>query len=77
MGWREDAFEVPGESGNGRTVVKFCTERVLCEDKTFLEHKGARVKGSRWNGGKNMVDLMLVKKDKDGMRPLKPLCCTV
>ena len=36
-----DAFGVPLENDNGRRVVKFCAERVLCVGNTYLEHKSA------------------------------------
>ena len=33
------AFGVPGENGNGRGVVEFCSERGLCVGNTYFEHK--------------------------------------
>ena len=38
---REDiicAFGVPGENDNGRRVVVFCSERVLCVGNTYFKH---------------------------------------
>ena len=34
------AFGVPGENDNERRVTDFCTERGLCLDNKYFEHKG-------------------------------------
>ena len=75
-GWIKDrtragitgAFGVPGENDNGRGVVEFCTERILCVGNTYFKHgslhKYIRVaKGQDRVEVKSMIDLLLVKKD--------------
>ena len=53
MDWRQSAFGVPGENGNGRRAVELCVERGLCVFNMYVEHnilhKGSKL---RWSGGK-------------------------
>ena len=62
------AFGVPGENDNGRRVMEFCAERGLCVGNTYFEHRSLH-NYTRVAGGqdgvevKNMIDLVLVKRD--------------
>ena len=60
------AFGIPGESENGRRVVKFCAERGQCVGNTYFKHKNlykyTRVERGQYGVEvKSMVDLVLVK----------------
>ena len=62
------AFGIPGENDDGRRVVEFCEEKVLCVGNTYFKHrslyKNQRVAKDQ-NGAeiRGMIDLVLVKRD--------------
>ena len=91
------AFEAAGKNDNGRRVVEFCEEREVYVGNIYFKNRSVH-KYTRGAGGrddveiKNMIDLVLVKRDmlayaaiyagcegseRDGTRHLRPLCCTV
>ena len=62
------AFGVPGENGNGRRVVEFGEQRGLYVGNTYFKHISAHkyTRVAKGQGGvetKNMIDLVLVKRD--------------
>ena len=62
------AFGVPGENDNDRKVVEFCAERGLCVGNTYLKQRSLRqytrvARGQERMEIKNMIDLVLVKRD--------------
>ena len=72
-GWIEDrtrtgitgTFGVPRDNDNGRRVVEFSAERGLCMGATYFEHRSLHkyTRGQDREEVKNMLDLVLVKKD--------------
>ena len=64
---------VPGENDNGRRLVEFCEEKGLCVSNTYFKHD----RSCAGEEGYATICANCEGGERDGSRPLRPLCCTV